>query len=129
MDILDRLILVENKARDFGFEWPTLRLAVQSVISECAEVEEAIANNESKKRISEEVGDLLYSSMSLCMFLDLDPKDVLEQAINKFQQRMGCVYDIAASKGLSSLKGKDQDFLFEIWNQAKSESYLTDQAK
>ena len=71
-DGLDKLIAVETDARAFGFEWDNTETILAQSMSECEEIHEAIVNDESVDRLQEEIGDLLHTAISLCIFEGFD---------------------------------------------------------
>jgi len=122
MNALEKLLAVENKARDFGFEWPNSDLAIEQAISECHEIKEVLDLGQSRERLEEEVGDLLHSAISLCVYLDLDVETTLQKVATKFEGRMNRLYKLAAEKGYSNLKNQDISILIDLWREAKNNS-------
>jgi uncharacterized protein YabN with tetrapyrrole methylase and pyrophosphatase domain len=76
---LDNLIAVEKAARDFGFDWPDTEMILNQVVSECQEVREALLNKEPDYRIQEEIGDLLHTAISLCLFAGYNVDQTLKK--------------------------------------------------
>eukprot|EP01035_Chromulina_nebulosa_P018438 gene18438-24144_t len=64
-DSLKELISIEKDAISFGFDWPNHEMAIDQIISECAEVKDALNNKESIQRIQEETSDLLHADLGL----------------------------------------------------------------
>lgn len=116
---LTTLIALEKDARDFGFDWMDENMILEQVLSECQEIEEAIHLKESKARIQEEIGDLIHTAISLCVFLGFDVPETINQVNEKFEGRMTRVKQLTHELGLSSLKGKDMAFMLQLWRQAK----------
>ena len=54
--MIDKFIALDQDARDFGFEWPSIEMIFQQISSELEEVKDAIANKEPKERMQEEIG-------------------------------------------------------------------------
>lgn len=121
MNLLDKVVALENTASAFGFEWETSDQIMRQIQSECVEINEhlslGIAANQAA--LQEEVGDLLHAVFSLCVFCNLSPKDTLEQTLTKFERRLNAVKEIAQERGINNLKGFPFDELMEIWEQAK----------
>ncbi|ARG98015.1 GNAT family N-acetyltransferase [Legionella micdadei] len=116
---LQELIVIEREARDYGFDWPNHEMIIEQAISECEEIKEAIAGNEPKYRIQEEIGDLLHTAISLCLFAGFDPDLTLAQIVTKFTARMCSLQAIAKEQGLTTLKGQPTELMIELWNKAK----------
>jgi uncharacterized protein YabN with tetrapyrrole methylase and pyrophosphatase domain len=122
MNVITKVANIDKKARGFGFEWPNAHMIIDSVQSECAEVREVIEKKESRERLQEEIGDLLFSAFSLCFFENLDPEVTLNKATDKFTTRFAAVQRIAKQKGLNSLHDQPFSVLISLWNQAKEET-------
>ena len=63
MNLLDKVVALENTASEFGFEWETTDQIMKQIQSECAEINEhlglGIAANQAA--LQEEIGDLLHA--------------------------------------------------------------------
>jgi len=119
MDILNKLVLLEEDARAFGFNWPHVKAIIDQLASEVDEVRDAIDSNEPSMRVQEEIGDVLHDVISLCVFLNFDVKDVLLKAHDKFARRMAFVKEITQKRGLKDLRGQSIEFMLKIWDEAK----------
>ncbi|KTD32914.1 nucleotide pyrophosphohydrolase [Legionella nautarum] len=116
---LHELIIIENEARNFGFDWPHEEMIIEQALSECDEIREALANHEPSHRVQEEIGDLLHTAISLCLFAGFDPEQTLAKVATKFGARMEALKAIAKDQGLTSLKGQSTEFMMELWQKAK----------
>jgi uncharacterized protein YabN with tetrapyrrole methylase and pyrophosphatase domain len=94
-------------------------MIIDQAISECEEIREAILNNESSDRVQEEIGDLLHTAISLCVFAGFDVEQTIFKVTNKFAARMQALKDIAKNRGLESFKGQTTAFMLELWAEAK----------
>lgn len=117
---LQDLISLELDARAYGFDWPDQGMIIDQAISECEEIREAIALEESDQRIQEEIGDLLHTAISLCIFSGYDPNETLAVITQKFGSRMAAVKALAQKRGLANLKGQTTEFMLELWREAKN---------
>ena len=116
---LQKLLAIENAARAFGFEWPDHNMVIDQAISESEEVREAIELGESAARIQEEIGDLIHTAISLCVFEGFDVEQTMQRAADKFTVRMRAMQKLAAEHGLQSVHGQSLDFQMQLWGQAK----------
>jgi uncharacterized protein YabN with tetrapyrrole methylase and pyrophosphatase domain len=116
---LDQLIALERDVRSYGFDWTDEHMVLDQVVSESHEVREAIEKKEPPERIREEVGDLLHSVVSLCVFCDYDVDEILTAVTSKFAKRMRLVKEAANARGLSHLHGQSVEFMLELWQEAK----------
>ncbi|KTD18110.1 MazG nucleotide pyrophosphohydrolase domain-containing protein [Legionella jordanis] len=119
---MDELIALEQEARSFGFEWPNEEMILDQALSECAEIKEALENGESQKRIQEEMGDLLHTAISLCLFAGFHPEDTMAKIASKFKARMQALKEDAYQNGLKHLKGQPPSMLMKLWQEAKKKS-------
>ena len=119
---IEKLISLEKEARGFGFDWPDHNMVIDQAISESEEVRDAINSGESKERIKEEVGGLIHTAISVCMFLGFTVEETTDIVADKFAKRFGHVKNIANEQGFENLKGQTTEKLVEIWNEAKRRS-------
>ena len=104
-----------QKAAKVGFDWPDLLGPRQKLSEEVAELDEAIAEDETAA-VAEELGDVLFSVCNLARHLGINPETALASAADKFQQRFGAVeraYDY-------DLRGRSLAELEEAWQRAKN---------
>jgi uncharacterized protein YabN with tetrapyrrole methylase and pyrophosphatase domain len=120
MSELQKLISLEQDARNFGFDWPDVEMILGQVRSECQEVREAIANNEGSSRIQEEIGDLISSVISLCLFAGFDVDKTLAKVNEKFGSRMESIKRLAKERGFDNLQGQSIEMMLELWQEAKA---------
>lgn len=118
--ILEKLIELETAAQQYGFDWPDPHMIIDHAISECKEIEDAIKSGD-KENIQSEIGDLIHVSISLCVFLGYDVKEIIYNSFKKFNNRMSMVKEEADKLGLESLEGQPTDFLLKLWNKAKDQ--------
>ena len=122
MELLKKIIILENEADKFGFSWEKPQQIIDQIQSECLEIMEHLepdANETNELALQEEVGDLLHAAFSLCIFLKLNPEETLKKTIDKFDRRLSAVKQITRDSGLNDLKGKSFDELMQIWRKAK----------
>lgn len=116
---LERLVATDKELRDFGFEWPDIDMILWQISSESTEIKEAIAQNTGRDHLQEEIGDLLHSVISLCLFTGLDVEETIGKARDKLQSRADGLKSVAKQKGHASLKGQDSEYMMELWYEAK----------
>jgi len=118
MDILKKVMKLENDAKEFGFAWESINQIIEQIQSECQEVLEAHKNND-KIHLQEEIGDLLHAAVCLAIFCEISPLEVLDQSREKLQKRYDIVVSLAKKDGLKDLKNQPLDVLMSYWNRAK----------
>lgn len=108
---------VQAKAKKAGFDWDKVEDAMAKVLEELDEVKNVYkANNRAK--ILEEVGDLIFSTVNVARFLDIDPEVALNYTIEKFISRFQYIEATALSKNkkLAEMTLEEMD---ELWEEAK----------
>lgn len=122
MDLLDKVVFLEQEASAFGFEWETAAQIMAQIQSECVEINEHFGSEKepaNQVELQEEIGDLLHAVFSLCVFCNLSPRHTLEQTLAKFERRLNAVKEIAKEQGLIHLSGFEFNDLMAIWQKAK----------
>jgi uncharacterized protein YabN with tetrapyrrole methylase and pyrophosphatase domain len=116
---LHNLLSLEQEANTFGFEWPNETMIIEQAMDECREIKEALEQCESRERIQEEIGDLLHSAISLCVFAGFDIEETLVKVNAKFGKRLGAIKQLTHELNLPNLKDQDFQFMLALWRQAK----------
>jgi uncharacterized protein YabN with tetrapyrrole methylase and pyrophosphatase domain len=122
VDLLEKVVLLEHSADDFGFRWENTTQIMAQIESECAEIEAHLAVQPAFRdthALQEEIGDLLHAVFSLCVYCEYDPTDTMRKTYDKFERRFNAVKSLANEQGLSNLKGLAFDELMHFWRQAK----------
>ena len=122
MDLLDKVVSLEESASEFGFRWENTDQIMQQIQSECEEIKKHLhheLSQDSKAALQEEIGDLLHAVFSLCVFAGFSPRMTLGQSLTKFERRLRAVKLITEEQGLNHLDGKPFDELMTIWDRAK----------
>nr|MBP7190709.1 nucleotide pyrophosphohydrolase [Rickettsiaceae bacterium] len=88
MNPLLKLITLEQNARKFGFDWPDHFMILDQIIDECREVREELDNFSNQEKLEEEVGDVLHSVISLCVFSGFNVEETIDKTNAKFSRRM-----------------------------------------
>ena len=114
---------IQEKAKQVGFEWDNKEDVWKKVEEEIGELKEAIAM-ESKVKIDEEFGDVLFSLVNYARFLHVDAEGVLEKTNKKFIYRFQQMEAIAAARGqkLDDMSLSEMD---HIWNEVKKQTAHT----
>ncbi|MES2371119.1 MAG: nucleoside triphosphate pyrophosphohydrolase [Bacteroidota bacterium] len=108
---------IQEKAKQVGFEWDNKEDVWKKVEEEIGELKEAI-DLDSKEKIDEEFGDVLFSLVNYARFLQVDAEGVLERTNKKFIYRFQQMETIATAQGkkLENLSLMEMD---AIWNEVK----------
>jgi tetrapyrrole methylase family protein/MazG family protein len=115
---------VQGKARKVGFDWDKVEDALDKVLEEFEEVKD-VYKDKNKARILEEMGDLIFSAVNVCRFLDIEPENALNYTIEKFINRFEYIENTASAKGmkLSDVTLQQMDAL---WEEAKQKKTLSE---
>lgn len=119
---IKRTLKVIGNATKAGFQWPDWSGPLKKVKEELRELEAEIRRrSRNKKKISEEIGDLLFSVCNLATRFDLDPEKSLHATLRKFEARFRFVEKELKKKG----KTPEQSNLKEmgaLWEKSKKKS-------
>ncbi|WP_341792918.1 MazG nucleotide pyrophosphohydrolase domain-containing protein [Rickettsia endosymbiont of Ceutorhynchus obstrictus] len=116
---LQDLITLEKDARAFGFDWSNHEMILEQAIDECREIKEAIDDAEPPERVQEEIGDLLHTAISLCIFSEFDVEETLRRTNKKFANRMNALKILTKKHNLLNLQGQPIEFMLKLWREAK----------
>jgi MazG family protein len=127
---LHRAQRLQDRAAGVGFDWPDWRGAADKVSEELEETRELLdaatdhaagappVRDEAHERITEELGDLLFSCVNLCRKAQVHASLALDRANLKFQRRFEQVEQLARARGLemgsASLAEMDA-----LWDEVK----------
>jgi len=109
-------------AAGLGFDFEGIVPVIAKVKEEITELELAIANNAESSEVAKEMGDILFSCVNLCRFLELDAEVTMARSNDKFKRRFCRMEELATMQGLRLQdSSSDQQELF--WVQAKQEEH------
>lgn len=124
MAILEKIEYLEKEAATFGLQWETKEQIMTQIRDECIEIEAHLHSPEQRESLQDEIGDLLHAAFSLCVFCKFSPEITLKKSLEKFENRLNAMKDIAKERGLTDLRGKSFDELMLYWEQAKTRTNL-----
>ena len=108
---------VQENASVVGFDWDEISGPRNKVNEEIEELDCAIKGKD-KKKIEEEVGDLLFTIANLSRFLDVDPELALKRSTEKFVNRFRDMESHIEKYGLE-IESMTIDELNHLWEKAK----------
>jgi tetrapyrrole methylase family protein/MazG family protein len=120
MDSRSSLSLASQLTREvsrLGFDWPDLDGVLKKLDEEMKEFREALSL-QSRSKIREELGDLLFVLVNISRFLGIDPEEALRKTVKKFMLRFHYIETSLRKKG----KSFHQSNLIEmdqLWEEAK----------
>jgi len=83
---LTRAQKLTNRASKEGFDWRTIEPVFEKLEEEILELKEAMLEN-NQTHIEEELGDVLFTTVSLARHLKLDSETALRRSSRKFEHR------------------------------------------
>jgi nucleoside triphosphate diphosphatase len=107
-----------KRAARVGFDWPSPAEVLAKLDEEVGELHEALASDDSKAHIEEELGDILFVCANLCRKLEVDPEAALRGANAKFQRRFTAMEKLAGERG-QSFAELDLDAQERLWQAVK----------
>lgn len=127
---LHRAQRLQDRAAGVGFDWPDWRGAADKVAEELDEARELLAStgaraaesppvhDDAHERITEELGDLLFSCVNLCRKAQVHASLALDLANAKFQRRFEQVEQLARTRGIEIGKASLAE-LDALWDEVK----------
>ncbi len=124
-----RAYQLQVRAARVGFDWPHDKTGYAQVVSkvheELREVEEArdeaarSATNAAKRRLEDEIGDLLFALVNLARLVKVNPEEALRRTANRFAERFVYMEEAAKRSGraLSEMTLAEMD---RLWDEAKA---------
>ena len=100
-----------------GFDWARTEDVVAKIEEEVAELRDA--RHESRERMEEEMGDLLFSIVQLSRQLGIDAESALRKANEKFTRRFEKVEAAFEAEG-RDIHGATLEEMEEVWAQVKN---------
>lgn len=118
---LESSFKIGQKSTSVNFDWEDYYQVMAKVEEEWQEVKEELppGGKHDKKRVQEEIGDLLFSVAQLARHLELNPEECLRAANRKFIKRFQKVEDKILGQG-RTLEKTPQAELEKIWVEVKS---------
>ena len=110
---------IQKKVAKVGFEYKNSIEAIDKIIEEANELKKEIKKKNYKK-IKEELGDLIFSTLDVSRKLNLDPGVVLSKANNKFIKRWSTV-ETLIKKNKKKFRDLNLDNFDKYWQLAKKQ--------
>ena len=111
---------VQEKAKRAGFDWKSVDGPLDKLLEEIKELKNE-AEKGKKRRMEEELGDLLFSIVNVSRFLGIDAEDALRKTIHKFIKRFNYIEETIKKRGEKSLEDHTLEELDLLWEEAKDE--------
>ena len=109
--------LLAQKASQLGFDWPDLSGVLKKMDEELGEFREALALR-NRRRIAEEMGDLLFVLVNVGRFLGIDPEEALKGTLKKFCARFQYI-ETSLRRAGKTVQESNIIELDRLWEEAK----------
>lgn len=115
---LSRALKLQKRAASVGFDWRERAPIMDKLAEEIGELNEAIAADASREKLTDELGDILFVCANLARHLGLDPEEALRATNAKFVRRFKQVEEAVARSGrkLGEASLAEMD---AAWDEAK----------
>lgn len=117
MAALARAQRVGDKASHVGFDWKDAEPVWKKIGEELAELKAASESGQ-RERVREEVGDVLFSVVNLCRFLEVPAEDALAQAVDRFENRFAFIEERLRERDKTVAQTPLAE-LDSLWEEAK----------
>ena len=108
---------LQQRARRVGFRWPGVAESLSKLEEELAELREAAMGSD-PAHVLDELGDVLFASVSVALELGVDPETAMRAANTKFELRFRQMEEALAARG-EDFSSKSLGQLLELWREAK----------
>lgn len=111
---------IGKKSADVNFDWDNVDQVFDKVHEEFLEVKEEMdKKTRDPKRIFEEIGDLLFSTVQLARHMNFEAEDCLRYSNKKFINRFTKLHDLILKDG-KDIKKLNVPELEEYWSRVKA---------
>jgi MazG family protein len=108
-----------RRAARIGFDWPNIDGIFCKLIEETQELQAVLASQPiNPSRAEGELGDMLFVTVNLARFLNIDPELSLKKSSAKFSRRFRAMEQIARQQG-TTLSKIPRAQLESLWDQSK----------
>jgi tetrapyrrole methylase family protein/MazG family protein len=117
---LERAWKLQKKAAKAGFDWPDAAGVIAKLEEELAEVKASMAAGTGPENtaLEEELGDLLFSSVNLCRFFDIEPSVALQRTNTKITERFKYV-EKRMKENRQEMTPQNLAVMDKYWEEAK----------
>jgi ATP diphosphatase len=113
-----RAFELQKKVATVGFDWRETGPVLDKIREELDEVEAELTAGDTEK-LSEEIGDLMFTVINLARVSGIDPETALRATNAKFERRFAFVEAAIAARG-HSLEQTSLEEMDKLWTEAKS---------
>ncbi len=100
-----------------GFDWPNIEGVLNKLDEEMREFREALSLRD-RRRIREEIGDLLFVLANVSRFLHIHPEEALRKTVDKFVSRFHYIENSLYREG-RSFRQSNLIEMDHLWEESK----------
>ncbi len=109
---------VQKRSAKSGMDFKDAGDAAAKIPEELAELQEAMTASD-KDRLTEELGDLLFSVVNVARFAGVDAEEALTRSTDKFSNRFRRVEALAEERGVD-MKTAPMSLIDSLWEEVKN---------
>ena len=109
---------LQKRAAHHGFDSDDIAPVFDKLDEEIGELKAEIMHQDNQRRISDEMGDILFASVNLARHLGVNPEQALRDSNRKFISRFEVVEQLLRKDG-KVMEDCDVEMLEEYWQKAK----------
>jgi tetrapyrrole methylase family protein/MazG family protein len=114
---LSQAYQLTQRASQVGFDWPNIEGVFKKMDEEMGELREALSL-QNKKKIREEMGDLLFVLANVSRFLQINPEEALKKTLDKFVSRFHYIEASLHRQGKSFHQSHLSE-MDQLWEESK----------
>jgi tetrapyrrole methylase family protein/MazG family protein len=114
---LSQAYQLTQRASKVGFDWPSMEGVLNKLDEEMREFREALSL-QNRRRIREEIGDLLFVMANVSRFLQINPEEALKKTLDKFVSRFHYIETSLYSEGKTFLQSNLIE-MDRLWEESK----------
>jgi len=114
---LSKAYQLTQKASRAGFDWPNIEGVLSKLEEEIRELREALSLR-NRRKIREEIGDLLFVMANVSRFLRVHPEEALKRSLNKFVSRFHYIEASLHREGKSFSQSNLAE-MDRLWEESK----------
>lgn len=111
---------LHRRVATVGFDWPDIHGVLDKLDEELGEVREVIDEGQSRERLQDEIGDLLFVTTILARHGGIDSETALRQANAKFERRFRSMEKTLQKQGKDLYNSSLQE-MDDAWDVVKAE--------
>src|SRR4030066_1087230 len=114
---LSQAYQLTQRASRVGFDWPNIEGVLNKLDEEMGEFREALSL-QNRRRIREEIGDLLFVMANVSRFLEIHPEEALKKTLDKFVSRFHYIERSLYREG-KSFRQSNLIEMDQLWEESK----------